>query len=105
MLDEIARGGRAVGASTRRRLARTAFAATAAYDAAIVEWLDEEVGGAGGGTDEAPADGLPPSLTLRLERAQDLRYGENPHQQAARYRARRGDGLVGHGRRSTAARS
>jgi phosphoribosylaminoimidazolecarboxamide formyltransferase/IMP cyclohydrolase len=85
VLDEISSAG-ALSSSTRRRLARTAFAATAAYDAAIVAWLDEEVGGAGGGTDESPADPLPSSLTLRLDRVQDLRYGENPHQHAARYR-------------------
>ena len=61
--------------ATRRQLARAAFAHTAAYDAAIVGWFDE-------------ADGalLPPTLHLALERAQDLRYGENPHQVGARYR-------------------
>ncbi len=85
VLAEIGASG-ALSASTRRRLARDAFAATAAYDAAIVEWLDGELGGAGGGTDEVPGDVLPSALTLRLERVQDLRYGENPHQQAARYR-------------------
>jgi phosphoribosylaminoimidazolecarboxamide formyltransferase/IMP cyclohydrolase len=62
---------------TRRRLARAAFAHTAAYDAAIVGWLDT--------LDPAP-DGLPPTLHLALERAQELRYGENPHQRGARYR-------------------
>ncbi len=79
---------------TRRRLARAAFAHTAAYDAAIVGWLDD--GGAGG-----PAAQLPPTLHLALERVQDLRYGENPHQEGARYRdvGSRGwwDGAVQHG--------
>jgi len=65
---------------TRRRLARAAFAHTAAYDAAIVGWFDD--GGAGGG-----AELLPPTLHLALERAEELRYGENPHQAGARYRA------------------
>ncbi|MHB1487765.1 MAG: bifunctional phosphoribosylaminoimidazolecarboxamide formyltransferase/IMP cyclohydrolase [Acidimicrobiales bacterium] len=76
--------------ATRARLARAAFAHTAAYDAAIVSWFDQEVAagpavkGAGdGAADEAV---LPPSLHLALERAQDLRYGENPHQTGARYR-------------------
>ena len=77
VLEELAREG-LLGQETRRRLARAAFAHTAAYDAAIVSWLD---GGAG---DRAAA--LPDTLELRLERAQDLRYGENPHQQGARYR-------------------
>ncbi len=64
--------------ATRRRLARDAFAHTAAYDAAIVTWFDA--------TDPTP-EALPRTLHLALERAQPLRYGENPHQQGARYRA------------------
>ena len=71
----------------RRELARKAFAHTAAYDAAIVSWFDKD-------------EVLPPSLHLALERTQSLRYGENPHQQGARYRetARRGwwDSAVQH---------
>jgi phosphoribosylaminoimidazolecarboxamide formyltransferase / IMP cyclohydrolase len=63
----------AVSFATRRRLARDAFAHTAAYDAAIVRWFDE-------------GDPLPPTLHFALVRAQDLRYGENPHQHGARYR-------------------
>jgi phosphoribosylaminoimidazolecarboxamide formyltransferase/IMP cyclohydrolase len=66
-----------LSAGTRRRLARAAFAHTAAYDAAIVGWLDSL---------DPSADGLPPTLHLALERAQELRYGENPHQRGARYR-------------------
>ena len=67
---------------TQRRLARTAFAQTAAYDAAIVTWLDES-----SAADDAGDDGaLPSSIHLALELAQPLRYGENPHQQGARYR-------------------
>ena len=65
--------------ATRRRLARTAFAHTAGYDAAIVTWFDES-------SDESDAPVLPPSIHLSLELAQPLRYGENPHQQGARYR-------------------
>ncbi len=66
--------------ATKRRLARKAFAHTAAYDAAIVSWLDE--------TDEEAAnhDPLPESIHLAADREQDLRYGENPHQVGARYR-------------------
>jgi phosphoribosylaminoimidazolecarboxamide formyltransferase/IMP cyclohydrolase len=79
VLDELRRDGR-LGAATRRRLARAAFAHTASYDAAIVAWLDEAPGG------EASADVLPPTIHLALERAQELRYGENPHQRAARYK-------------------
>ncbi len=78
VLEELARDG-LLGPQTRRRLARAAFAHTAAYDAAIVSWFDE-------GADDG-ASALPATLDLRLERADDqLRYGENPHQQGARYR-------------------
>jgi phosphoribosylaminoimidazolecarboxamide formyltransferase/IMP cyclohydrolase len=69
-----------LSADTRRNLARAAFAHTAAYDAAIVSWFD--AGGAGG-----PAELLPPTVHLALERAEELRYGENPHQRGARYRS------------------
>ncbi|MGA0299322.1 MAG: bifunctional phosphoribosylaminoimidazolecarboxamide formyltransferase/IMP cyclohydrolase PurH, partial [Ilumatobacteraceae bacterium] len=76
VLDEITSTGE-VGEATRRRLARDAFSTTAAYDAAIVRWLDET------GPDDDP---LPPTMHLSLERAEVLRYGENPHQVGARYR-------------------
>ena len=58
-------------AALRRRLAAKTFAHTAAYDAAIAAFLAEDV--------------LPETLTLAWPRAQALRYGENPHQQAALY--------------------
>lgn len=75
---ELERDG-ALSDGLRRRLARAAFAQTAAYDAAITTWFDTD----------AQADGqptaLPPTIHLALERAQPLRYGENPHQRGARY--------------------
>lgn len=89
VLDELRRTG-AVSPTTRRALARAAFAHTAAYDAAIVNWLDEreleDLDGKGDG------DPLPATLHLALDRAQDLRYGENPHQVGARYRHTHGAG-------------
>jgi phosphoribosylaminoimidazolecarboxamide formyltransferase/IMP cyclohydrolase len=81
VLDELRRE-HAVSPATRQRLARGAFAHTAAYDAAIVSWLDS--GAAPGGRIEEGV--LPPTLHVSLERAQPLRYGENPHQAGARYR-------------------
>jgi len=57
----------------RRTLAAKVFAHTAAYDAAIHRYL----------TQGAP--GWPERITLALERRQELRYGENPHQAAALY--------------------
>jgi len=74
VLDELRREG-GLSAGTRRRLARAAFAHTAAYDAAIVGWFDE-----------GSEDVLPPTVHFALELAQSLRYGENPHQLGARYR-------------------
>jgi phosphoribosylaminoimidazolecarboxamide formyltransferase / IMP cyclohydrolase len=80
--------------ATRLRLARSAFAHTAAYDAAIVAWFD--AGGAGG-----EAELLPPTLHLALRRAEELRYGENPHQRGARYevdgQASWWNGVIQHG--------
>jgi phosphoribosylaminoimidazolecarboxamide formyltransferase / IMP cyclohydrolase len=95
VLEELRQRG-TLSAATRRRLARAAFAHTAGYDAAIVEWLD--VGGPGpveddsaGTTDTTTTDTdlnavLPPTLHLTLERTAILRYGENPHQRGTRYR-------------------
>ena len=77
VLDEVAAHGR-LSSGTRRRLARDAFATIAAYDAAIANWFDAP-------SMDSP-DELPAGLHLSLERAQTLRYGENPHQQGARYR-------------------
>ncbi|HKH87430.1 MAG TPA: bifunctional phosphoribosylaminoimidazolecarboxamide formyltransferase/IMP cyclohydrolase [Acidimicrobiales bacterium] len=94
VLDELRREGE-IAPARRRSLARAAFAHVAAYDAAIVSWLDEGA--------LAPGE-LPPTVHLALERAQDLRYGENPHQQGARYRVIGGpagwwDSAVQHGGR------
>ncbi len=88
VLEELRRNG-ALSEATRRRLARAAFAHTAAYDAAIVAWLD--AGGPspveGGDPDEEALGAvLPPTLHLTLERTAVLRYGENPHQRGSRYR-------------------
>ncbi|MDQ4105941.1 MAG: bifunctional phosphoribosylaminoimidazolecarboxamide formyltransferase/IMP cyclohydrolase [Actinomycetota bacterium] len=62
---------------TRRRLAFAAFRRTAAYDAAISAWLAEQLDG-------GEAD-LPEEREVRYRRVMPLRYGENPHQEAAYY--------------------
>ncbi|MEZ5321694.1 MAG: bifunctional phosphoribosylaminoimidazolecarboxamide formyltransferase/IMP cyclohydrolase [Microthrixaceae bacterium] len=80
VLVELARDG-ATTLGLRRRLARTAFAHTASYDAQIVAWLDDELSADVDDTDAA----LPPTLHLSATRADVLRYGENPHQAGARY--------------------
>jgi phosphoribosylaminoimidazolecarboxamide formyltransferase/IMP cyclohydrolase len=82
LLEEMAAADGAVGAETRFRLARKAFSHTAAYDGAISNYL----------TARDPSgenvQRFPERLNLQLELAQKLRYGENPHQQAAFYRDR-----------------
>ena len=59
---------------TRRKLAAKAYARTAAYDSAISGWFAKQLG-----------DTFPERLTLSGSRASVLRYGENPHQDAALY--------------------
>jgi phosphoribosylaminoimidazolecarboxamide formyltransferase/IMP cyclohydrolase len=79
VLDELRASG-SLSDATRRELARTAFACTAGYDAAIVRWFDD-IADSGSGE-------LPESLHLTYRREPlALRYGENPHQRAALYRA------------------
>ena len=78
---EVARQIESNGGTTlelRRQLAAKVFARTASYDAAIASHLQKTF------TPEASAS-LPQSLSLRAPLAQPLRYGENPHQQAALY--------------------
>ncbi|MHC6175623.1 bifunctional phosphoribosylaminoimidazolecarboxamide formyltransferase/IMP cyclohydrolase [Glutamicibacter sp. X7] len=79
VIDAAANGG--FDLKTRQRLAAKAYAHTAAYDTAVATWtasqfLDED----GDGVIEWPA-----YAGVALERAEVLRYGENPHQQAALY--------------------
>jgi phosphoribosylaminoimidazolecarboxamide formyltransferase/IMP cyclohydrolase len=66
---------KATSEETRRRLMRKAFAHTAAYDASISAWLAQQA--------EEP---FPGELSLTFQKAQGLRYGENPHQRGAFYR-------------------
>ena len=73
-----------LSASTRRRLARDAFAHTAAYDAEILAWFDADLPAGDDGVTDAPQE-LPATMTIELRREQVLRYGENPHQVGARY--------------------
>ena len=69
----------ATTAGFRRRLAQKAFARTAAYDAAISNWFAAAAAG------DAPGRS-PTYRALGGTLAEDLRYGENPHQSAAFYR-------------------
>ncbi len=88
-LDADGDGG--IDPALRRALAIEAFAHTAAYDARIAEALPQRMAGAGLDLPDEPglpaaADPYPARLTIALEKVETLRYGENPHQAAARYR-------------------
>jgi phosphoribosylaminoimidazolecarboxamide formyltransferase/IMP cyclohydrolase len=80
-----------VPAGLRAALAVEAFRHTAAYDARIAAELPGRMAAAGVQLPDEPglpgaADPYPPTITIGLEKVETLRYGENPHQPAARYR-------------------
>ncbi len=79
--EALRAGGKVLPESLRRRLARKAFAHTAAYDAAIASYLArfDDAGEA------VAADTLPDELQLIGTAHGELRYGENPHQPARFY--------------------
>ena len=84
-------GGGHVLLGLRAGLAIEAFRYTAAYDARIAAELPCAMDDAGVGLPPWPGmprseDPYPPTMTIGLEKVETLRYGENPHQLAARYR-------------------
>jgi phosphoribosylaminoimidazolecarboxamide formyltransferase/IMP cyclohydrolase len=85
VLTAVAAGG--FDLATRQRLAGRAYAHTAAYDAAVANWFGEQTVLAEATAESPHADPSrwSPYLGLALERAEVLRYGENPHQRAALY--------------------
>jgi phosphoribosylaminoimidazolecarboxamide formyltransferase/IMP cyclohydrolase len=90
VLAELEANGR-VGEGLRSALAVEAFRHTGAYDARIAAELPGRMAAAGVQLPDEPgmpgsADPYPPTLVVGLEKVETLRYGENPHQQAARYR-------------------
>jgi phosphoribosylaminoimidazolecarboxamide formyltransferase/IMP cyclohydrolase len=91
VLAEMKANGGAITAETRFRLARKVFTHTAAYDAAISNYLTASNPG-------AEREQWPGHLTFQFEKLQGMRYGENPHQAAAFYRdadpASRADGGI-----------
>ncbi len=89
ILEAIRQGS--VDPRLRAALAVDAFRHTAAYDARIAEVLPARMAAAGIALPDEPGlpgatDPYPASLTVALEKVATLRYGENPHQPAARYR-------------------
>ncbi|MGL5136242.1 MAG: bifunctional phosphoribosylaminoimidazolecarboxamide formyltransferase/IMP cyclohydrolase [Beijerinckiaceae bacterium] len=74
VLAELETHGGATTGTLRRTLAQKAYARTAAYDAAISNWLARETG-----------EDAPPWRAVGGKLAEAMRYGENPHQKAAFY--------------------
>ncbi len=75
VLEEMKAKNGALGLEHRKKLARSAFAKTAAYDATISDYLNAQAG-----------QTFPHRLTISAVKDQELRYGENPHQLGAFYR-------------------
>jgi len=105
LIEELKRNHGALSPTTRFGLARKAFAHTARYDAMIAGFLEARELAADGtrlsttqgatrptdlwpevGRVPRPRSSFPSTLHVRLEKLQELRYGENPHQRAAFYR-------------------
>ena len=97
ILAEMRANGGATTRETRMELALEVFETTNAYDGAIADFLFDQVQaahphehgeGCGCGCEEGiEAQGeFPPECALYMQKQQDLRYGENPHQQAVFYR-------------------
>jgi phosphoribosylaminoimidazolecarboxamide formyltransferase/IMP cyclohydrolase len=80
LISEMESAAGAISAETRFRLARKAFSHTAAYDGAIGNYLTSV-------DTEGRRQRYPEQFNLSMLKVQDLRYGENPHQTAAFYRA------------------
>lgn len=76
-IAQLDSGKGAISFPSRKKLARTAFAQTARYDAAITNYMDST----------GDSEQLHPSLHLGLPLQQTVRYGENPHQRAGVYGA------------------
>ena len=80
LIAELRANHGALSRDTRWRLARQAFATTAAYDSAIANTLEAQFAIA-----NSDVQALPETLRIVARRSATLRYGENPHQRAAVY--------------------
>ncbi len=77
VMDEMNHNGGATTAELRRTLAAKAYARTGSYDTAISGWFAQQLG-----------EPFPEKLLVAADRREILRYGENPHQEAAFYTTR-----------------
>ncbi len=99
LAEELEANLGALGRETRWRLAKAAFALTAAYDASIANTLEDmrvpQVREANPGLPNALETPFPAALRLNYPLVASLRYGENPHQRAALYGDQSGTGVAG----------
>ena len=79
IIEEMNQTGGSISEATNFALATKTFQLTARYDGAISNYLGARV-------PEGEIKKFPDTFTMQFDRAQDLRYGENPHQDAAFYR-------------------
>jgi len=92
ILHEIETNSGDTTLATRRRLAAKAYTTTHNYDGTISNWLTARFAEEGRSSQTHPVTeaesaptAFPSEFTIRFQKAQDCRYGENPHQQAAFY--------------------
>ena len=86
LMEEMAMHDGATSAATRFALAKKAFAHTAEYDSMIANYLTSLTAPVSDASSvQAKAQTFPERLNLSFSKAQSMRYGENPHQQAAFY--------------------
>jgi phosphoribosylaminoimidazolecarboxamide formyltransferase / IMP cyclohydrolase len=99
LAEELTANGGALSRETRWRLAKQAFATTAAYDTAIANALEKVTSAEEPETPVKFADAatveFPKTLRIAYPLAMSLRYGENPHQRAALYSDGSGTGIAG----------
>jgi phosphoribosylaminoimidazolecarboxamide formyltransferase / IMP cyclohydrolase len=96
LIEELKTNDGSLTRETRWRLAKQAFATTAAYDSAIANTLDQVAAAPLSSEAAAPDDdAFPSTLRINMPLAQSLRYGENPHQRAALYSDGSGRGIAG----------
>jgi phosphoribosylaminoimidazolecarboxamide formyltransferase/IMP cyclohydrolase len=102
LAEELRANTGGLSRETRWRLARQAFATTAAYDTAIANTLDEikqpplpAEAALPRAENQPDTQDLPTTLRINMPLAQSLRYGENPHQRAALYVDGSGLGIAG----------
>lgn len=94
LTTELQENGGALSRASRWRLAKQAFATTAAYDVGIATTLEALAEASPNTPASFAEDRLPPTLRLVYPLANTLRYGENPHQKAALYLDGSGKGIA-----------